>query len=252
MIGGVYPAGEQVDLLRQLFRVGRAQLGDRAVFQNQSRQVEGFRQLGQHRFIGGGLALGRLLQHRQVVLVVEDGLNLLGRAEIERAASRGVSFLFKLAHALLQFPALFGQHEHIHQYASALDTGEHRHQRHFQGLVNLPQGRHGAQAGPELPVQAQRDIGILRGVVAGLRDADLFERNLLGALAGHVLVGDRGHAEVMACQRVHVMPAGRAIQHIGFQHGVVANAPQRDAVIGQHMGVVLEVLAELGSLGILQ
>ena len=37
-----------------------------------------------------------------------------------------------------------------------------------------------------------------------------------------------------------------AFQHIGFEQGVVNDAAQRDAAVGENMGVVLDVLAEFG------
>ena len=48
------------------------------------------------------------------------------------------------------------------------------------------------------------------------------------------------------------MAGGGGVQHIGLQHGVVADARQGDPVVGQHIGVVLEVLAQLGPLRVLQ
>ncbi len=48
------------------------------------------------------------------------------------------------------------------------------------------------------------------------------------------------------------MPGGRGIQYIGLKHGIEANAAQYDAMIGQHTGVVLQVLPHLGLQVILQ
>ena len=43
-----------------------------------------------------------------------------------------------------------------------------------------------------------------------------------------------------------------ALQHIGFEQGVVRDAAQGHAVVGEHMLVILEVLPELSRPGILQ
>ena len=48
------------------------------------------------------------------------------------------------------------------------------------------------------------------------------------------------------------MPGSDRIQHVGFQHGVFGNALQGNAVVGQYVLVVLQVLADLGQTGVLQ
>ena len=45
------------------------------------------------------------------------------------------------------------------------------------------------------------------------------------------------------------MATTHSIQDIGFQHGVVRNTAQRDAVICKHISVVLEVLTYLFNIG---
>jgi hypothetical protein len=48
------------------------------------------------------------------------------------------------------------------------------------------------------------------------------------------------------------VPRGRAVQHIGLEHRVVADAAQLDAVVAQHVGVVFQVVAEFRALWILE
>ena len=100
-------------------------------------------------------------------------------------------------------------------------------------------------------MQAQGDVGVLGGVVGGAVDRDLVEADLLGALAADIRIGDRREAQVALGERVHVVRAV-GFQHVGLQQGVVGDAAQGDAVVGEHVGVVLEVLAELGVLVRLQ
>ncbi len=48
------------------------------------------------------------------------------------------------------------------------------------------------------------------------------------------------------------MTGRHAVPDIGLQHGVVAHALDQDAVVGQHMRVVLQMLAELRQIGVFQ
>jgi hypothetical protein len=69
------------------------------------------------------------------------------------------------------------------------------------------------------------------------------------ALAAQVFVADAGAAQVALGQ------AGQAVglvhfQHVALQHGVVRIALHLDAVVGEHMAVVLDVLAQLGLWGL--
>ena len=94
------------------------------------------------------------------------------------------------------------------------------------------------QPGGEGPVQAQGDLGVLGGVGAGLFDGDLVEGQLAGALAGDVREVDGAVAQEFEGEAVHVVAAGGAVEDVGLQHGVLGDAPQRDAVVGQYTHVV--------------
>ena len=101
-------------------------------------------------------------------------------------------------------------------------------------------------------MQAQGDIGVLCRVGAGILHLDLIEGQLFGALAGNILEMDGLVAEILQSQAVHVVTGRCGIQHIGLEHGVVANTAQVDAVVGQHTGVILQILPDLGALRVLQ
>ena len=88
---------------------------------------------------------------------------------------------------------------------------------------------------------AQRDVGILGGVGRGAFDIDLVEADLLGALAAQVFVGDGVEAEVAGAQLAEVV-ALVGLDDVALQHGVVRDAGQRDAVVGEDVLVVLGVL----------
>ena len=52
-------------------------------------------------------------------------------------------------------------------------------------------------------------------------------------------------------ERAHVVAQMR-LQHVGLEQRVVHHAAQRHAVIGEHVLIVLEVLAELGLICVLE
>src|SRR5882762_10612164 len=60
------------------------------------------------------------------------------------------------------------------------------------------------------------------------------------------------HAEIFRSGRLHVMARRHAIEHIGFEHGVEPLPLERDAVVRQGVGVVLQMMSELWSGRVLQ
>ena len=53
--------------------------------------------------------------------------------------------------------------------------------------------------------------------------------------------------QILQCQRVEVMTTPRRIENIGFEHGVLVNTAKPNIVIGQYIGVVLQMLADFGN-----
>ena len=98
-------------------------------------------------------------------------------------------------------------------------------------------------------MQLQRDVGILGRIRGRILDAHLVEADLRRALAGDLGVGDRLHVEMAPREVVHVVRLVR-FEHIGLEQRVVRDAGQREAVIGEHVLVVLDVLPELLRRGI--
>ena len=102
-------------------------------------------------------------------------------------------------------------------------------QRPLQRLVD---GHHalGGEARLQHHPQAQRDVGILGGVLRRLVERHLRERALGFLLARHVrddlIERDAGVAEVAHGEIVHAVAALAGIERIRHQHGVV---DRRDA-----------------------
>ncbi len=151
-------------------------------------------------------------------------------------------------HLLAQFQAVAAQQVGVDQRTVALDARQHRHQRHLDVAQHARQRRRGLQLSPECLVQAQGDVGVLGRVGAGLLEGNLVEGQLLGALAGDVLETDGFVLEVALRQAVHVVTGRRGVQRVGLEHGVEGHAAHLDRHrgVGQHVDVVLGVLADLG------
>jgi hypothetical protein len=64
-------------------------------------------------------------------------------------------------------------------------------------------------------------------------------------LAAQVFVAQALATEVALGELLQAV-AQVGLEHVALEHGVVGHAAQRDAVVGQHVQVVLDVLAHLG------
>ena len=101
-------------------------------------------------------------------------------------------------------------------------------------------------------MQLQRDIGIFRGIRCRRLEIDLVECQLFGAFSRDILVMNRFPAEVVPCHRVHVVACRDTVQHIGLEHRVEAHAGQADAVAGQYVRVILEMMADFCRIRVLE
>ena len=176
VVAGVHAAGVRVDHLRQLVGVGAAQLGQAAVLQDHPRQLVLLGNRLQRLFIGAGLALGGLHHRRQLQLIEQHRLQLLGRIQVEAAPGQLGGLLLRGQHARGQVLALPAQFVGVDPHAIGFDAGQHRHQRHLDVAVHAVQRRLGQQLRLQRVVQAQGDVGVFGGVAAGLVDAHLRER----------------------------------------------------------------------------
>ena len=93
----------------------------------------------------------------------------------------------------------------------------------------------------------------ISAAILGCRfDRHVVELELLRAAPGDVLVRDRLDAEIELAPAIEVVTRRRAVQHVRLEHRVEAHAAQLDAVIAQHVRVVLEVVADLGATLVLE
>ena len=250
-VSRVDAAGARIDHAGQLVGVGRFQLGQAAVVEDQLRQRMIQREFLQGVFIGRRRAARRLFLRFQAELVEQNLAQLLRRVQVERLAGGLMRLAFQFHHLQRQRAGMRAQQVGVELYAGAFDAAQDRQQRHFDIAVNRLQMRRRDQGRVHVQVQAQRDVRVFGGVGAGTFDIDLIETDLAGALAAHFLVFDRRLAQMPRRQRVHVVAFVR-LQHIALQQRVVRDAVQIDAVVHQHMPVVFQVLADLGLAGVFQ
>jgi len=101
-------------------------------------------------------------------------------------------------------------------------------------------------------VQAQGNIGVLCRIGARLLQLNLVEFQLFRTLARHILKMNGLQAQVFEGKAVHIVSCRRRVQNVGLQHGVKLDATQCDAVVGEHTGIVFEVLPQLGHVLVFQ
>ena len=219
--------------------------------QDQLGQREIQRQLFQHLFVSGEAAAGGFLYPLggDAQPAEQDFLQLLGRVEVERLAGQRVGLLLQAQHLATQLMALRRQDVAVDQHAVAFHLEQHFGHRQLDVAVHALQLA--AEQRRKVPVQTQGDVGILGGIVGRNVHRHFVEADLLGSLAADVFIADRGFVQMAARQIIHIV-AQVAFDHVRRQHGIVGHAAQGDAVIGQHVAVVLQVLPQLFLAGILQ
>jgi hypothetical protein len=124
-----------LDHLRQLVGVGVLQLGETAMFEDLLRQRVILGQFFQHFLVGRGAARGRLLHHRQALLVEQYLGQLLGRIQVEGLAGECLRLGFECHDLASEFVALLREGRRVDQYAVAFDAEQHLGDRQFQVAV---------------------------------------------------------------------------------------------------------------------
>ncbi len=220
------------------------------MLQDLGRQRVVFSQLLQHFLVGARRTARGLLDHRQAELGEENLADLLGAAQVEGLVCQRMCFLLQLQDAQAQLGALPCQRGRVNQHAVALHAVQRLAAFHFK-LVDETQLVITLQLRPQHPVDIERLVGVLAGVLGRLVHRHLRKGNLVRALARHHFIVDAAAAQVALGQ------AGQAMglvhfKHVALQHGVVRIALHLDAVVGEHVAVVLDVLAKLLLLRVLQ
>ena len=246
----VHASGAGMRHPRQFVGVGAFEFGESPVLQDLGGQGVVLRQFFQHFFVRARCSSRCFFYHRQAELLEENFSNLLGRTQVERFAGNLLGFLLEFQDALPQGHALGGQSRAINQHSVALNTVQRLGAGDFQ-LIHRAQTIIGLQARPQHAVHIQCHVSVFTGVLRGARHIDLAERNLVRALATQVLVTQAAAAHMTLGQAGQPMGTMH-LQHIALQHGVVHIATHLDAVVGQHVAVVLDVLPQLVGVRVFQ
>ena len=238
------PACRRRDLLRQFIRVGALELADAAILEDDARQIVITGEFLEYVLGRGGLPFRRLADDRQSLVLEQDLLQLFRRTEVERPAGDVVGLGLELRHRFCEIFALLFEHVAVEQNAGFLHGEQHRNQGLLYGRVHGFERFNFLQLAPQVFMQAQGDVRILGRIGCRLLQAYLVEGQLFGAFSGDVFVMDRIDVEVEASNRIHVVPGGDAVQHIGFQHGIERHAAKFDAVAGENVRIVLQVMPD--------
>ena len=132
--------------LRQLVRVRRLELRQRAVLEQDLRQRIVGGELGQHVLVGRRLSGRGLAQRRQLHLVEQDLAQLLRRGEVERLPGELIRLLLEREHLLAELAALRGEQRRVDHHAVALHPEQDLAHRHLDRRVDVLELRLGRDA----------------------------------------------------------------------------------------------------------
>ncbi len=237
--------------LRQFVRVGGLELGDFPVVEKDFRERVIEREFLEHVLVGRGRARRRLLDDGHSFFLEENLGDLLRRTKVEGLAGLLVSLAFELEHLLPQLVAHRLELRRVDQDPVPLHPEKDFARGKLDRAVDVEELFCGLQFRIERMVDPEREIGVLGSVGRGPRDIDLLEGNAPDAGALHLVVSEGFQSEMTGSEAVHVV-ARVALQHVGLEQRVVRDAPQDNAVVGKHVLVVLDVLAELLALFVLE
>ncbi len=195
IVAGMHAPGRRIDQFRQSIDIGTFEFGKLAVFQNLHQyRMGGIRLESLQRDHISRIAVCGLLQtlHRQAQLAEQYIVKLLGAVDIKRAvaAAEIVNLLLDLQQCLCKPLAEIMQEPDIQRHTRLLHGRQHRHQRHFQRVVQGGQ-RSTLQFGPQMFDRTKGDGSVGRGIGSRIRHRDLIHRLLFFALANQVF--DRCH-----------------------------------------------------------
>jgi hypothetical protein len=162
-------------------------------------------------------------------------------AEVEAAAGELVDVELHHAHAAFKVDRHAAQIVGIDLDAGALHVQQDGDEAALKPLVEHQRMR-GAQARVKREPEAQRHVGVLGGVVGGLRDRDGGEGDAVAPGAGDGVVGDGRVPEMQRCEFIQAVAMQAGFVAVGNHHCVVEGGDRREAVAQQHQHVELGVL----------
>ena len=210
--GADAPVG--VDGLGQALHIGAFQLADLAPFQDGGDDVVLFFQLFQGLGVGGPAGAG-LFARPQAQLLKQHRSQLLGGANVEGVARKGVDLRLQLPHPLLQRGAEFQQPLLVGADAPGLHPGQHRQ----QGKLHVPHQRQHPQPLQLLLLPLPQGGNELHMLAQGLQRLLGYSQQVPGIL-GVVNGGQGVKAQYLPGGAHQVVIPPVDIQQIGAQPGV--------------------------------
>ena len=136
------------------------------------------------------------------------------------------------------------QHGRVNQHAATLNAVQGFTAVDFQ-FINKAQLFIGLKLWPQHLVDGQRLVRVFTRILGCFCNVDLAEPDLARPFAAQVFISDATAAQMAFGQTAQAMRLVH-LQHIALQHGVVRVALHVDAVVGKHVAVIFNVLAEFG------
>ena len=245
----VHAPRSRVHHLRQLVRVRRFELGQRPMLEQHFRQRKIGGELGQHVLVGRRQSRGGLAQRGKLHFLEQDLAELPRRRKIKGLARKLVRPLLQFPRLVAELATLRGEQRTVDHHSFALHAIQDLAHRNFNRGVDVVELRVRRDERMKMAMELQRDIGILGRIRGGLIQRDLVEVDLLRALARHFSVRERLDAEMPPREIVHVMRTVR-FEHVRLEQRVVRDAGENEPVIGKHVLIVFEILAELSLCGV--
>ncbi len=201
--------------------------------------------LGLHVQVGERVGVGRVaglvaLGLRQLVLVEQDLLQLLGRAQVELAPDQLVGVLLDLLDAAAQLGLQGEQAVGVGRDADRLHVGEDEGQRKFQ-LGEQPRGAAGFEFGVEGVGEILDRSGVQR-LDLGQSVVRLVEPTVQSELAGLLDVAAQLAAQVAQRKVGEVERALVRTQQVGRELGVAGDPVDRPTVLPQRQHRPLDVV----------
>ena len=184
------PSGIGKDAVDERVGIGRFELCQLPPVEHPRRDLHAIR--GKLLENVGGCRIGArlgLLAAGESHPVEQDLPKLFWRPDIELLAGKIEDLAIERLHAGREIIRHPGQDRRIDGDTGIFHRRQHRNQRPFKPLIDRCNAFDGEPGSQHLP-QAQRDIGILGGVIQRRLGCQRPERHLLGALAADILIFD--------------------------------------------------------------
>jgi hypothetical protein len=203
-----------------------------------------FRQFLEHILVGAGrLGLAGVLDGLVSELAEEDGAQLGGAVQVEGLASEFEHPCFCALALAVHSHGELGKDGQIEPHTMAFQGGQYFHQGQVHFFIEEVQLVI-RELRPQVVAKPQGQVGIFCGVLHGMFELGFVETFLALALPNHLFEGDGFHIQQAHGKVVQVV-ADATFQQKAQYHAVVRQPGHRQVVTGQHLEIVLEVLAAL-------